>query len=205
MTDDHTTGRRGFMAGAAGLAAGAALLGTSSPAGAATTTGTIAPFWVDETVNPAVLTPIDLGTGGVADARWVVEGDLCAMTLQIVVGEDADLGTGFWGLDGNTFPVGYRPLPDPPPLGQDINLQWLGSGFVFDLAQSTQASYSLIPVWGDFSGTGGPAAGMFWFAVGLPGTPVRLGDASGTAPLGTVPNAGTHIYTSTTYRREVPT
>lgn len=195
------TGRRAFMAGAAGLAAGATLLGTGSPTGASTTDGAIAPFWVDEGTN--TLTPLDLGTGGSATARWVAEGDLCAMTLRIVVGEDADLGTGFWGLDGTTFPVGYRPLLDPPPNPGDIAYQWLGSGFILDLAQTVQASYDVIPMWADFSGTGGPTAGLLWFPAGLPGTPVRLGDG-GTAPFGTVPNAGTHLFSTTTYRRVVP-
>lgn len=197
------TGRRSFMAGAAGIAAGAALLGTASPAGAATTTDDIFPFWVDETADPDVITPLDLGTGGLAEATWVAEGELCAMTLRIVVGAEADLGTGFWGLDGADFPVGYRPIINSPaPL--DIGFAWLGSGFVFDLGQTTQASYHLIPIWGNFSGTGGPAAGMLWFAPGLPGTPQRLGDASGTAPFGAPLNEGAIVSSSMVYQRVVP-
>ncbi|HEV7721133.1 MAG TPA: hypothetical protein VGO60_07600 [Iamia sp.] len=196
------TGRRAFMAGAAGLAAGAALLAGASPAGASSTTAALDLFWVDESGLGPPINPVDLGTGGLAEGVFVAEGDLVALTVRIHLGTDADPGAGFWGLDGADFPSGYQPLvPAPAPF--DVRGSWLGTGFVFDITNATQASYVLTSYWGDYSAGGGPAAGLLWFLPGLPGPPQRLNDA-GTAPFGSALTDGTFVWSSMVYQRAVP-
>jgi len=106
----EATGRRAFMAGGAGLAAGAVLLAGASPAGA----DELSDHDFDgdlQAVDGGTATPVLLGTDGAARADFVAEGEIAAMTFRLVLGVDPTPGTGIWAIPGLGLPVELRAGP----------------------------------------------------------------------------------------------
>jgi hypothetical protein len=193
------TGRRAFMAGAAGIAAGAALLGTTSPAGAVSLDdhdfdGTLMAVEGGGTTP----VPVGLGTGGAARADFIAEGEIAVMTFRLVLGAEPDPGDDFWAILASDFPVPFQPAPlfvpgSPSPF--EVAFAWQGSGMVVD-GPNSQAC-PLIPTVERFP-TGPTFTG---WAIASP-TGVAGLNSNGTVPF--VLDEGTIVASTMTYRRIVP-
>jgi len=212
MTDetmpDETphTGRRAFMAGAAGVAAGATLLGASAPAGAigATQTWTVPLKWIDMTTGAT--TAVGLGTGGVAQAYLSAFGDMAAMTVRIKMGTGATPGTGPWLIDGADMPTGYVPVAVPTDISTPGTTVWLGTGQAINPNDATQNTAHVICSWTNLAAIGGPAAAHLWTMpeVHNLGTGNVLFNFGGTAPFGIANGAGTILYSSIVWLVNLP-
>ncbi len=192
------TDRRTFMAGAAGLAAGAALLGTASPAGAVTLDDHDFDGDLMAVLGGTTPVPVDLGTGGAARADFVAEGDLAAMTFRLVLGPDADPGGDFWAILASSFPSPYEPEPlfDPvSPSPFQVAFGWQGSGLVVNGANT--AASPLIPTLERFPG--GPTF-LGWAIASSTG--IGGLNSGGTVPF--VLDEGTQVASTIVYRRVVP-
>ncbi|HEX7131083.1 MAG TPA: hypothetical protein VF228_00825 [Iamia sp.] len=193
------------MAGGAGLAAGAVLLGAASPAGA----DSLDDYDFDGllvAVEGGGPVPVDLGTGGAARADFVAEGEIAAMTFRLILGANPDPGDDFWAIQTTDFPSAFEPvgLPDPadpdpaPPVEAGpfpLAFGWAGSGFVVDEANS--ASSPLIPIIERF-----PASPTFMAWVIASPTGIGGLNSSGTVPF--VLAEGTIVSSTLVYRRIVP-
>ncbi|MFN8053537.1 MAG: hypothetical protein U0Q22_19015 [Acidimicrobiales bacterium] len=208
--------RRKFIAGAAGAAAasGAALIATSSPAGASVSTtnnvdlGDISAAnsalkWID--FGSGTLTRVDLGTGGFARANFVPMGEAVAMDLRLQVGTGANLGTGPWCLDSSEFAAlglgGFEPANLHTDISGQINSSWVGMGTIYNVWSDNQKQILIGCAWGNFD----PFSLGHLLVWGLMdrdnnGSGNVMLNWNGTVPYGTAPAAGTVLYTSLTYQ-----
>jgi hypothetical protein len=206
ISEEPHAGRRAFMAGAAGLAAGATLLGATSPAAAigTTQTWTIPLKWMS--MSTGATTAVGLGTGGVAQAYLSAFGDMAAMTIRIKMGTGATPGTGPWIIDGADMPTGYVPVAVPTDISNPGTSVWFGAGQAVNPNDATQNAADVICSWTNFAVMGGPAAGLVWT---MPethnlGTGNVLFNSSGTNPFGIANGAGTILYSSLVYLVNLP-
>lgn len=210
MADDETTeeaasptGRRAFMAGAAGLAAGATLLGAGSPAGAAVpATGEhdLDLLWVD--LGTGVTTPVGLGTGGLAKGIFSAYGDMAAATIRIKLGAGATPGSGPWGLLATDMPSGYLPATPPDDMTPGT-MAWQGTGLAVNPDNVFQNSYFVACAWTNYVSTGGPVV-LQWT---LPdrhneGNGNVLFNYGGSVPFGAALGEGAMLYSTVAYLRE---
>jgi hypothetical protein len=157
--DDHARTRRKFLAGAglAAGAAGAATLLAATPA-AATTPATgefdLDLKWGEIDVVPWILHDVDLGDGGFAKGVFSAFGDMAALSIRILVGEEADTGDGPWMLDGSTMPTGYVPATPPNDVTPAGTPGWGGVGAAMDYSNVSQNTYELQSSWGNFTNVG---------------------------------------------------
>jgi len=200
------TGRRAFMAGAAGLAAGATLLGAASPAGALGVTGEypIPLQYMDMSLG--TVAPVDLGTGGFATGIFSAFGDMAAVSIRILVGSGADTGNGPWVVDGGDLPSGFVPVASPNDVTPVGTAAWMGTGQIVDFTNLFQNAYQLGCAWVNFSGSGGPAATLVW---SLPdqhndGSGNVMFNAGGTVPFGAPLAEGAFLYSSMVYLVTMP-
>ncbi|HEX7131084.1 MAG TPA: hypothetical protein VF228_00830 [Iamia sp.] len=199
-------GRRAFMAGAAGLAAGATLLGSSSPAGAIGTTQpwTIPLKWMD--MSTGATTAVGLGTGGVAQAYLSAFGDMAAMTVRIKLGAGATPGTGPWVIDGADMPTGYVPIEGPTDITEVGTSLWFGTGQALNFANPYQNAAHVNCSWVNFAAANGPVSGHVW------AMPDKHNDGSGSVlfnfaggcPFGVPNGEGTILYSSLVYLVNLP-
>lgn len=204
--DSPHAGRRAFMAGAAGLAAGATLLGAASPAAAigTTQTWTIPLKWIN--MSTGATTAVGLGTGGVAQAYLSAFGDMAAWTIRIKMGTGATPGTGPWLVDGADMPTGYVPVAVPTDISTLGTSVWFGAGQAINPNDATQNTAGLICSWTNLSAISGPAAALLWTMpeVHNLATGNVLFNFGGTAPFGIANGAGTILYSSIVYLVNLP-
>lgn len=215
MTDETTsdaraeegsgTGRRAFMAGAAGLAAGATLLGSGGPAGAtppAAGEHDLDLKWVD--LATGTLTAVGLGTGGLAKARFVPMGDAAVMSVRVRLGAGATPGDGPWCLSAADMPSGYAPATPPDDITPTGTVGWLGVGNIVDFSSLNGNSRLLGCSWNNFTAQSGPGVLHVWaFAdrnIDVNG-PTTLLNYGGTVPFGAPLAEGAILYSSIVYER----
>lgn len=205
-TDTAGSGRRAFMAGAAGLAAGAALLGGSTPAGALGTTGEydLPLQYVD--LGTGDLTPVDLGTGGFAKIILSAFGDMAAGAIRIKVGAGADTGDGPWAVDGGDLPSGFQPVPSPNDMTPTGTSAWGGMGQVLDFTKVNGNAVVIGCGWSNFSNTGGSSAVLVWSLpdVHNDGSGNVLFNYGGVVPYGAPLGEGALVYSAITYLVNLP-
>ena len=156
-TEVGTSGRRKFIAGAAGAAAAATagVLATSSPAGASVTSNDVdisgALKWID--FGSPALNAVSLGSGGFAKATFSPFGDMVAMTLRIVVGTTgSSLGSGPWCLDSSDSSfAGFQPVGIVNDVPGQVTSNWQGAGAIVNLSAPNQNQYAVGSTWQDFS------------------------------------------------------
>jgi hypothetical protein len=201
------TGRRAFMAGAAGLAAGATLLGAGSPAGALGTTGeyTLPLQWID--MSNGTLTPVACGSTGFAKVILSAFGDMAAASIRVKLsGTGIDAGDGPWAVDGGDLPSGFQPVPSPDDMTDTGTAAWTGIGQVLNFQNAYQNAYAVGCAWCNFSAVGGPDASLIW------SFPDRHNDGSGavmfnwdgTVPYGAPLGDGVFLYSSIVYLVNMP-
>ena len=157
-SDAHASTRRKFLTGAglaAGAAGAAAVLGATPASATSPATGEfdLDLKWAEIDSYPWVLHDVDLGTGGLAKGVFSAFGDMAALAVRILVGEDADTGEGPWVLDGATMPTGYVPAT-PPNDVTPATMGWGGCGTAMDFTNSTQNTYELQVGWTNFTNLG---------------------------------------------------
>ncbi|HWJ96707.1 MAG TPA: twin-arginine translocation signal domain-containing protein [Acidimicrobiales bacterium] len=158
-SDARAQTRRKFLAGA-GLAAGAAgaatLLGASPASASTPATGEfdLDLKWADITGVPWVLDDVDLGDGGFAKGVFSAFGDMAALSIRILVGEDADPGDGPWVLEASSMPSGYTPATPPNDLSPTGTPGWGGVGNVVDFTKMSDNNHELLVSWNNFTSIG---------------------------------------------------
>ncbi len=201
------TGRRAFMAGAAGLAAGATLLGAASPASALGVTGeyTLPLQYID--MSTGNLAPVSCGSTGFAKVILSAFGDMAAATIRVKLsGSGIDAGTGPWAVDGADMPSGFVPVPSPDDMTPTGTAAWTGNGQILNFQNAFQNAYSLGCAWSNFSAVGGPDATLVW------SFPDKHNDGSGSVllnHLGQVPYGaplgdGIFLYSTLVYLVAMP-
>lgn len=201
------TGRRAFMAGAAGLAAGATLLGAGSPAGALGTTGEYTLPLQSIDMGTGLLTPVACGSEGFAKVILSAFGDMAAATIRVkLAGTGIDAGDGPWAVDGADMPSGFQPVASPDDMTPTGTASWTGMGQVLNFQNAYQNAYLIGCAWSNFSAVGGPDAALIW------SFPDRHNDGSGavmfnfggTVPYGAPLGEGVLLYSSLVYLVNLP-
>lgn len=206
--DERAPDRRKFLTGAgvAGLAAGAAVLGTASPA-AATAPSTIVDHdlteairWIDFNDSPPIK-DVDLGDG-FAKATFSAYGDMATLTLRVKVGSGGNTGQGPWAIQAADMPSGYEPAEPPNDMTDVGTSAWQGLGTVLDLTNANQSQYGFGTSWSNFS-TYGLGTLMVWafFDRHNDGSGAVMFNYGGTVPYGTALAPGALFYSTLTYLR----
>ncbi len=204
MTEEHDDargqGRRRFLTGAAGLAAGAAVLGQTSPASAAGATGEhdLDLKWID--LGTGTINDVDLGTGGLAKGVFSAMGEMAAVSMRIKVGTGADLGTGPWCLQSTDMPTDYVPATPPNDITPVATTAWGGPGTMVDFGSPNVNQVAIGGGWGNWTNAG--LGVLFTWSVtsghndGSGGVMVNF---LGKVPFGAPPSADSLLYTTCIY------
>lgn len=206
--DGRAPARRKFLAGAtaAGVAAGAAVLGTADRAAAAipaTAEHSLALKWLDLSGTPWLLDDVTLGTGGFALGTFSAMGDMAALAVRIKVGAGASLGSGPWCLDASELPTGFKPVTPPNDLSPTGTPGWGGMGQIADFTDLNHNSYVIGMSMGNFTNVGAGTL-VVW---SLPdrhntGSGAVMVNYGGVVPFGREPAEGTTLFSNLVYQRD---
>lgn len=209
-TEPGTAARRRFLAGAAGLAAGAAVLGSATEASASGPPTTIvdqdmhtALQWID--LSTGTLTQVQLGSDGVCRMDFSAMGDMAAMAIRIKVGTSGtiDTGTGPWIIDGSDMPTGFQPYAAPSYITSVGTLAWAGTGIVVGLGRPNQNQYALECGWKDWTAAGNGTM-LTWDVADRynDGMGNVMLNADGAVPFGNNLGSGDIVYGNLVYHRD---
>jgi hypothetical protein len=203
-TDDGGphTGRRAFMAGAAGLAAGATLLGSGSPAGALGVTDDypLPLKYIDQTTGD--LTDVLCGSTGFAKVILSAFGDMAAASIRVKLsGTGIVAGDGPWVVDGADMPTGFEPVASPNDMTDVGTSAWGGTGQILNFENAFQNAFALGTGWINFSNLGGPSAMLVWTFPDKhnDGSGAVLLNHDGQVPYGAPLGEGTFLYSTLVY------
>ena len=157
--------------------------------------------WVD--LSTPALSSVSLGTGGHCLATLVPMGEMAAMSLRILVGSGASLGTGPWCFESIDMPTGFKSATVPNDTSPAGTPGWGGPGSVTDLTDVNQSQRAIAGSWSNFSNFGLGTL-LLWTM------PDRHNDGSGSVLLnynGTVPFGrplaeGAFVFFNFVYRRD---